>query len=148
MKILVINAGSSSLKYQLIDMENENVLAKGICELGEWTHTVAVMSSNYVQRGETAIASKWARAEMAVRNGVDLVIELPTLWSTSYAQRFAEGAVSLLDSLGCVDMLSFGSESGNTAVGVGAAGAVVLTCIVVFVFVTSNLIPKNQDIEL
>lgn len=82
-------------------------------ELGEWTHTVAVMSSNYVQRGETAIASKWARAEMAVRNGVDLVIELPTLWSTSYAQRFAEGAVSLLDSLGCVDMLSFGSESGN-----------------------------------
>lgn len=83
------------------------------CELGELTHTVAVMSSNYVQRGEIAIASKWARAEMAVRNGVDLVIELPTLWSTSYAQRFAEGAVSLLDALGCVDMLSFGSESGN-----------------------------------
>ena len=82
-------------------------------ELGEWTHVVAVMSSNYVQRGETAIASKWARAEMAVRNGVDLVIELPTLWSTAYAQRFAEGAVSLFDALGCVDMLSFGSESGN-----------------------------------
>ncbi len=82
-------------------------------ELGELTHTVAVMSSNYVQRGETAILSKWARAEMAVKNGVDLVIELPTLWSTSYAQRFAEGAVSLLDALGCVEMLSFGSECGN-----------------------------------
>lgn len=82
-------------------------------ELGELTHTVAVMSSNYVQRGETAILSKWARAEMAVQNGVDLVIELPTLWSTSYAQRFAEGAVSLLDALGCVEMLSFGSECGN-----------------------------------
>ncbi len=82
-------------------------------ELGELTHTVAVMSSNYVQRGETALLSKWARAEMAVQNGIDLVIELPTLWSTSYARRFAFGAVSLLDALGCVDMLSFGSESGN-----------------------------------
>ncbi len=82
-------------------------------ELGELTHTVAVMSSNYVQRGETALLSKWARAEMAVQNGIDLVIELPTLWSSSYAQRFAFGAVSLLDALGCVDMLSFGSESGN-----------------------------------
>ena len=82
-------------------------------ELGELTHTVAVMSSNYVQRGEAAILSKWARAEMAVKNGVDLVIELPTLWSTSYAQRFALGAVSLLDALGCVDALSFGSETGN-----------------------------------
>lgn len=82
-------------------------------ESGELTHTVAVMSSNYVQRGEAAIISKWARAEMAVKNGIDLVIELPTLWSTSYAQRFAEGAVSLLDALGCVDVISFGSESGN-----------------------------------
>ncbi|MBP3441161.1 MAG: nucleotidyltransferase family protein [Clostridia bacterium] len=82
-------------------------------ESGELTHTVAVMSSNYVQRGEAAIISKWARAEMAVKNGIDLVIELPTLWSTSYAQRFAEGAVSLLDALGCVDILSFGSECGN-----------------------------------
>ena len=50
---------------------------------------------------------------MAVKNGVDLVIELPTLWSTSFAQRFAYGGVSLLNSLGCVDMLSFGSECGN-----------------------------------
>lgn len=82
-------------------------------ETGELTHTVAVMSSNYVQRGEAAILSKWARAEMAVKNGVDLVIELPTLWSSSYAQRFALGAVSLLDALGCVDVLSFGSEIGN-----------------------------------
>lgn len=82
-------------------------------ELGEWTHVVAAMSSNYVQRGETALISKWARAEMAVRNGVDLVVEIPTLWSTSFAQRFALGGVSLLDSLGCVDMLSFGSECGD-----------------------------------
>ena len=82
-------------------------------ELGELTHIVAVMSSNYVQRGETALISKWARAEMAVKNGVDLVIELPTLWSTAHAQRFALGGVSLLDALGCVDTLSFGSECGD-----------------------------------
>ncbi len=82
-------------------------------KLGEWSHTVAVISSNYVQRGETALISKWARAEMAVKNGIDLVIEMPTLWSTSFAQRFAYGGVSLLNSLGCVDMLSFGSECGN-----------------------------------
>lgn len=82
-------------------------------ELGELTHVVAVLSSNYVQRGETSLVSKWARAEMAVRNGADLVIELPVLWSTSYAQRFALGGVSLLDALGCVDVLSFGSECGD-----------------------------------
>ena len=82
-------------------------------EQGGLTHIAAVMSSNYVQRGETALISKWARAEMAVRNGIDLVIELPTLWSTSYAQRFALGGVSLLDALGCVDTLSFGSECGD-----------------------------------
>ena len=82
-------------------------------ELGELTHVVAVMSSNYVQRGETALVSKWSRAEMVVKNGVDLVIEMPTLWSTSYAQRFALGGVSLLDALGCVDTLSFGSECGD-----------------------------------
>jgi len=82
-------------------------------QLGELTHIVAVMSSNYVQRGETALISKWARAEMAVKNGADLVIELPTLWSTSYAQRFALSGVSLLDALGCVDTISFGSECGD-----------------------------------
>lgn len=82
-------------------------------EEAELTHVVAVISSNYVQRGETAILSKWARAEMAVKNGVDLVIEMPTIWSTSYAQRFALGGVSLLNALGCVDVLSFGSECGN-----------------------------------
>lgn len=93
--------------------QRSQVSARKSKELGEWTHVVAAMSSNYVQRGETALISKWARAEMAVKNGVDLVVEIPTLWSTSFAQRFALGGVSLLDSLGCVDMLSFGSECGD-----------------------------------
>lgn len=76
---------------------------------------VAVMSGNFVQRGETAIISKWARAEAALQNGVDLVLELPTPWSIGRAQSFSLGAVSLLQSLGCVDVLSFGSECGNAS---------------------------------
>ena len=76
-------------------------------------HVVAVMSGNYVQRGETAILSKWARAETAIENGVDLVVELPTIWSIARAQDFAAGAVHILNSLGCVDVLSFGSELGD-----------------------------------
>ncbi len=82
-------------------------------ELTGADHVVAVMSGNYVQRGETAILSKWARAEIALENGVDLVLELPTIWSIARAQDFAAGAVSLLHALGCVDVISFGSECGN-----------------------------------
>ena len=79
-------------------------------------HVVAVMSGNYVQRGETAILSKWARAETAIENGVDLVVELPTIWSIARAQDFAAGAVHILNSLGCVDVLSFGSECGDIGI--------------------------------
>ena len=74
---------------------------------------VAVMSGNFVQRGEAAILSKWARAEAAVRSGADLVIELPLYWATSGAQGFAWGAVSIVRHLGCVQSLSFGSECGD-----------------------------------
>ena len=74
---------------------------------------VAVMSGNFVQRGEAAILSKWARAEAAVRCGVDLVLELPLYWAASGAQNFAFGAVSTLSHLGCVQSLSFGSECGD-----------------------------------
>lgn len=78
------------------------------------THIVAVMSGNFVQRAEPAIAEKNARAAIAVACGADLVIELPVAWACATAQTFAFGAVSLLDGLGCVDALSFGSESGDT----------------------------------
>lgn len=77
------------------------------------THVVAVLSSNCIQRGEFSMFSKWTRAGFAVKNGVDLVIELPSFWSCSFAQRYASGGVSLLNSLGCVDILSFGSECGD-----------------------------------
>ncbi|HEX3028886.1 MAG TPA: nucleotidyltransferase [Clostridia bacterium] len=76
-------------------------------------HVVCVMSGNYVQRGEAAIANKWARARIALLCGADLVIELPVVYAMSSAEYFAYGAVSILDSLNIVDCISFGSESGR-----------------------------------
>lgn len=73
---------------------------------------VAVMSGNFTQRGEPAVVDKWARAEMALQCGVDLVIELPVIYAMSSAEYFAFGAVKLLDSLGVIDTLCFGSEFG------------------------------------
>ncbi|MCH5170113.1 MAG: nucleotidyltransferase family protein, partial [Oscillospiraceae bacterium] len=74
---------------------------------------VCVMSGNFVQRGEPAIADKRTRAKMALLCGADLVIELPVAFSMARAQTFARGGVKLLDSLGVVDTLVFGSERGN-----------------------------------
>lgn len=77
---------------------------------------VCVMSGNFVQRGEPAIAEKRARAEMALRAGIDLVLELPVVYAMSSAEYFAYAAVKILDSLGSVDFLCFGSEAGNLEV--------------------------------
>jgi predicted nucleotidyltransferase len=74
---------------------------------------VAVMSGHFLQRGEPALADKWARAEMALRAGCDLVLELPVAYSAQPAQWFAYGAVAVLASTGVVDALCFGSESGD-----------------------------------
>lgn len=75
---------------------------------------VAVISGNFVQRGETAIAEKRIRAEAALKSGVDLVVELPVLWSMSTAENFALGGVTALKGIGC-DSIIFGSECGDTA---------------------------------
>jgi len=77
---------------------------------------VCVMSGDFVQRGEAAVFSKYARAEAAVHCGADLVLELPLPWSLSSAEAFARGAVGLLGAVNCVDYLSFGSECGDMAV--------------------------------
>lgn len=76
-------------------------------------YTVAVISGNFTQRGSTAIIDKWSRAEMAIKNGVDLVIELPVLYATSSAENFADGAIKILDSLKVVDYISFGAETSD-----------------------------------
>ncbi len=83
-------------------------------ELTGSTHSIAVMSGNFVQRGEPAIIDKWARAEMAIKNGIDLVFELPFVFATSSAEYFGEAGVKLLDSLGIVECVSYGSETGSS----------------------------------
>lgn len=75
--------------------------------------TICIMSGNFVQRGGPAIIDKWKRTEMALNNGVDLIIELPTFYAVSSAEFFAKGAVSILNSLNIVNNLFFGSEIGD-----------------------------------
>lgn len=81
--------------------------------LGEDTAIVCLMSGNYVQRGEPAVFHKRLRAEAAVRGGADLVLELPITAAVNAAGYFARGGVTYLNRLGCIDYLSFGSESGD-----------------------------------
>jgi predicted nucleotidyltransferase len=74
---------------------------------------VAVMSGTFSQRGEPTIYDKWLRAGAAVKNGVDLVFELPFIYACNSAEYFGTGAVRILDGLGCVTHISFGSEVGD-----------------------------------
>lgn len=74
---------------------------------------IALMSGNFVQRAEPAIIDKWARAEMALSAGCNLVIELPSIFAISAAEDFAFGAIKLLSDMKVVDFLSFGSKSGD-----------------------------------
>ncbi|MBR6770741.1 MAG: nucleotidyltransferase [Lachnospiraceae bacterium] len=74
---------------------------------------IVVMSGNFMQRGVPAIIDKYSRTRMALSHGADLVLELPCCYATGSAEFFALGAVSLLDRLGCVDSLCFGSETGH-----------------------------------
>ena len=77
------------------------------------THIICVMSGNFVQRGDVSIVPKAAKVQMAIDNGADLVLELPTVWSMSSAENFAKGAVSILNNTGLCDYISFGSECGD-----------------------------------
>ena len=77
-------------------------------------YTIAVISGNFVQRGDVSIIDKWSKAEMAIKNGIDLVIELPTMYSISSAENFAYGSMRIFDSLGVVNAISFGAEQANT----------------------------------
>ncbi|MBQ8928611.1 MAG: nucleotidyltransferase family protein [Oscillospiraceae bacterium] len=80
------------------------------------THLIAVLSDNFVQRGDVALLGKFDRASLAIQAGADLVLELPVAFSCGAAEVYATGAVSLLNALGVVDELSFGSSSGNLEV--------------------------------
>lgn len=72
---------------------------------------VCAMSGNFVQRGNTSIIDKWTKTKMAIACGVDVVLELPTIYATSSAENFARGAIQLFNSLGVVNFLSFGIET-------------------------------------
>lgn len=89
-------------------------IKKSIEETGA-SSVICVMSGNFVQRGNTSIVDKWTKTKMALANGVDLVLELLTIYSVSSAENFAEGAIRLLDSLKIVDTISFGMEAKDIA---------------------------------
>lgn len=76
-------------------------------------YAVVVMSGNFVQRGAPAIVDKYTRCQMALYEGADLVFELPVTYATASAEYFAMGAIKILDSLGFVDSICFGSECGD-----------------------------------
>lgn len=90
----------------LYHLENSKKLTK--CK-----YTIAIISGNFTQRGSTSIIDKWEKTKMALLNGIDLVIELPILYSISSSENFADGAIKILNSLGIIDYISFGSEIGN-----------------------------------
>lgn len=82
-------------------------------ELTGCDYTIAIISGNFTQRGSTSVIDKWEKTKMALSNGIDLVIELPTLYSISSGENFADGSIKILNTLGIVDYLSFGSETEN-----------------------------------
>jgi predicted nucleotidyltransferase len=82
-------------------------------EQAEADFTLCVMSGSFLQRGEPALVNKWARTQMALEAGIDLVLEIPVAYATSSAQAFAEGAVRMLEASGVVTHLCFGSELGS-----------------------------------
>lgn len=79
-------------------------------------YTIAVVGGNFTQRGNASLLDKWSKTEMALLNGIDLVIELPLLYSISSAENFAEGAIKILDSLQIVDTISFGTETSDITI--------------------------------
>lgn len=74
---------------------------------------VAVMSGSFTQRGDVAVTDKFTRARCAVKNGADLVLELPTVFACAPAERFARGGVEIAKALGCAERLCFGTEDGD-----------------------------------
>ncbi len=76
-------------------------------------YVIVVMTGNFTQRGTPALIDKYSRAKMALMGGADLVLELPVCYATGSAEYFASGAIALLNQLGCVDSICFGSECGD-----------------------------------
>lgn len=80
-------------------------------KISKSSYCIAIISGNFTQRGDCSIVNKWEKAKMALCSGVDLVIELPTLYSISSAETFSSSAITLLNSIGIVNYISFGVEN-------------------------------------
>ena len=91
-------------------------------EISGADNVICIMSGSFMQRGEPAAWDKWSRAEMAVRNGADLVVELPVVHSCQAAEIFAKGAIKILNQMKVVDCLCFGSETGSLKIMIELAG--------------------------
>ncbi len=102
-------------EYDPFHLGHQHMLRAIRRRLGEDTAVVAAMSASFTQRGDAAVCTPEARAEMALRGGVNLVLELPVGFSTASAETFARGGVGVLAASGVVDTLCFGSESGDLA---------------------------------
>ncbi len=79
------------------------------------THVVTVMGGSFLQRGNCAVVGKYERAKAAILGGVDLVLELPEIYACASAERFARGAVGVLEACGCVDTICCGAEYMNVS---------------------------------
>ncbi len=97
-------------EYNPFHKGHEHHLAETRRILGS-DYIVVVMSGNYVQRGAPTIIDKYSRAEMALKCGADLVLELPSCYSTASAEYFAYGGIAILNKLNVIDSLCFGTES-------------------------------------
>ena len=102
-------------EYNPLHMGHAHLMAEARRLLGPETGILCVMSGNYVQRGDFAVAGKHARAAAAVRSGADLVLELPVPWALSSAEGFAAGAVDILKATGAVRHVVSGGEGGDAA---------------------------------
>lgn len=103
------------IEYNPMHCGHLHLLEQTRAQLGSDAAIIGVMSGDFVQRGDFAILRRHARAEAAVRSGMDLVLELPLPWAVSSAERFADGGVQALAAAGVVTHLAFGSECGDTA---------------------------------
>ena len=82
-------------------------------KLSNCDYAICIMNGNFTQRGLPSLINKWDKTQMALKNGFDLVIELPTIYGISSAENFAYGSIKILNNLKIIDVLSFGSEVGT-----------------------------------
>ena len=94
-------------------------------ELANADFCIVIMSGSFTEQGNVAVLDKFTRAKIAIENGADLVIELPTIYATSSAEDFAKGAVNILNDLGCITHLAFGAEADD----LDALKVIAKTCI-------------------